>query len=502
MSVYDVKTFNGGSNNFVDPGLLNKNQGQRVENANISNGNLTSVPGLSVVPIKTSPDDMGHFGTANNSVVSYLGKSYWSINDAVAEPYYKGNLYSLGVPYPIAPTLTSISGTLTGTFGLCHTYISDDGYESAPGIDNTWHSTITITDGKIQVTLPTTAPAGVAKIRTYRTIDKGSDYYLWNESSLFGMTIEDQTSDFDIMTGDLMDTLNFLPPPDGGKFLTEANGTFFVAVDDKVYYSEQGNPHAWPPLNWINMPATVTGMVEEFEGILAFTDNHTICITGYDVLTVAKRTLPGEQGCKNWRTISTITDAPIWESNDGLCLWDGSVITLVTHNKYEIDFESTHSVVANDVYYLFHNSGALRFDRRSGDVFSELGSFVVNNYAWYDANVDQLYLFDGVDEIYEYGTGTMEVLAYRSPHFNGWTAEKGYEDGGLAEKNFRRIWLRNDSPVSVTLYVEGVEIFNGTMNAGDKFIYFPAGSEGRYASVKLETTGIVFDYMIEYEVKI
>ena len=502
MPNFDIKTFNGGSNNFIDGGLIPKNQGQIVENAVITDGNLVSVNGLLIVnPLVTfSPLDLGHYGADNRSVISYLNKFYWSINDALSAPYYAGNLYGLGVDYPVAaPSVSSTTGSLTGTFKYCHTFLSDDGWESAPGINNNWSSTLVLSAQGGSIALPAN-PGGMSKVRTYRTIHEGNDYYLVSETTSFSTTITDTLSDLDLLVGELMNTLNHVPPPDGGKFLTEANGTFFLAVANVIYYSEQGNPHAWPPLNTVNMPGTITGLVEEFEGILAFTSNATARITGYDVLTIAKNIIPTNQGCKNWRTISTVTDAPIWESNDGLCIWDGSVIKLVSHDRYNIDFTSTHSVVSNDIYYLFHSAGALTFDRRSGDVFAELSNFIVNEYAWYDGSADKLYLYDGATSVFEYGAGVQQALTYLSPHLNGATGEADYLNNGTSEKTFRRIWLRNDSPVTVTLYVESVQVFSGVMAAGDRFVYFAAGLDGRYAEVKLETTGTIFDFIIEYEV--
>ena len=500
MAIYDIKTFDRGINNFIDPGLIQKNQAQKIENASIAEGNLESLNGLTMLNeiLIKNPEDLDHYGVSNRSLVNFLDNDYWSINDAVAAPYYGGFPANyLGVEYPSAPPTVApgAAGALTGKYKYAITFLNGEGWESAPGDQAVYWSEVTLSSQQADISIPA-FPTGITTCIIYRTIDQGSDFYEVARTSSPSSTYNDNLTDDLLLLGNPLDTVNDLPPPDGGKYLTEQNNTFFLAVDDRVYFSKQGNPHAWNPLDFVNAPDTVTGLSEEFDGVLAFTFNSTLKITGYDVLTVSIKLIPSNQGCKNWRTISRLDDVPIWESNDGICAWDGTNVQLVTHEQYNITFTSTHSETYNDAYFLFHPNGAVIYDRRTGGTFTELSDFVgssFNEYAWYDGDADKLYLYNGLSgddgRVYEYGTGVPQESNYISPHV----------DGGLTEKNYRRIWLRNDSPTGVKFFVEGVEVMDITIQAGERFLYLPAGTAGRYATFELTFTGIVYDAAIEYE---
>jgi hypothetical protein len=500
MAIYDIKTFDRGINNFIDPGFIQKNQSQKTENAKISDGNLTSLNGLTMLNeiLIKNPEDLDHYGASNRSMVNFLDNDYWSINDAVAAPYYGGQPANyLGVEYPSAPPTVAAgaAGALTGDYKYAITFLNGEGWESAPGDTAVYWSTVTLASQQADISIPA-FPTGTATCIIYRTVAAGSEFYEVARTASPSSTYSDNLTDDLLLLGNPLDTVNDLPPPDGGKYLTEQNNTFFLVVGDRVYFSKQGNPHAWNPLDFVNLNDTGTGLVEEFEGILAFTSNSTTRITGYDVLTVSSKLLPSNQGCKNWRTVSRLDDVPIWESNDGLCIWDGSSIKLVSHELYEISFTSTHAEVYDDAYYLFHPNGATVYDRRTGGTFTELSNFVgstYNEYAWYDGDADKLYLYNGLagddGRVYEYGTGTAQEVDYISPHV----------DGGLTEKSYRRIWLRNDSTTTVKFFVEGTEVMDVDVLAGERFIYLPAGSDGRYAYFELIFTGTVFDAAIEYE---
>jgi len=496
MALFDIKTFDGGMNNVREPSVIAKNESQLVENAEVSNGNLVSINGL-IEPspiLWANPSDAGTNKLPNRSLVSFLANDYWSINDATVAPFYGGDpVDRLGVPFPTALPILALNGVgnLTGDYNYAVTFVSTDGYESAPGDTGVYFSTITAASNKVDITVDT-FPTGVDKCRIYRTEASGADFYLVAEFTTSGGTYTDNLPDDLLLISLPLTTVNDLPPPDGGKYLTEANNTFFLAVGTRLYYSKQGNPNAWNPLDWVDMGDVITGMEVEFTGIIVFTSNTASRVTGYDVLTISKELIPSNQGCNDWRTIARLDDVPIWVSNDGVCIWNGSDIQLVTHLKYEIDFTPVQGITYDDAYYLFHADGAMKFDKRSGGLFTNLGSFVgsaFNIFAWVDGDADALYLWDGVDKVFQFGVGDPQELTYVSPYING----------GTTEKMYRRVWLRNDSDVDFTFNLEGDALFNTTITAGEKFFYLPAGMSGRYADIEMKTTGVIFDLIMEFE---
>lgn len=498
MPIFDIKDFSGGVNNFVDPAQIPRNQSQNTENAIINEGNLESIKGLLQLNpiIYTEPNDVNnHNGLPNRSVVSFINNDYWSTDDAVAAPYYGGDpVDRIGVPFPSAPPTLALNGVgvLTGDYKYCVTFESDDGYESAPGgaLDG-YFSVITTASNQVDVTVEAFPAPYISKAYIYRTEANGSDFYRVTSVVAAGV-YTDNLPDDQLLLGIPLSTVGDLPPPDGGKYLSESDNTFFLAVGTRLYYSKQGNINAWNPLDWVDIGDEITGLADAFDGILAFTSNTTSRVTGFDVLTIAKQIIPSNQGCKNNRTISKLDDVPIWESNDGICIWNGSDIILITHGQYKINFESTHASTYDDAYYLFHADGGVKYDKRSGGAFTNLSDFVgedFNIYSWYDGADDALYMWDGVDKVFQFEAGDPTQLEYTSPHV----------DGGTTEKDYRRVWLRNDADVDFTFTLEGVNVFNATINPGERFFYLPAGMVGRYADMTMTCTGTIFDATLEYE---
>ena len=362
MKTYGVNSFAGGMNNNASARLLSENTAQLIQNREVATGSLKSVKDWEFTG-QTNPEEMGHYGAENRSFVRWYNRYYWSINDALTSPYYGGNTVVPGITPPSTPPTINPSGGsgLTGTYKYCWTYMNADNFESAPGANEEWYSSATLVAQAGSYTLPAVWPTGVDKIIIYRTTDEGNTFYYINEhdSTDIGSTFNDTELDLDIVFRESMNTLYHLPPPDGGKYLTERDGIFFLAVGDRLYFSEPANPHAWKVLSWIGFNDTITAIGQEFSGIIVFTANKAYRVTGTDADTIMKTEIPGNQGCPNHRTFAMLSNTPVWESNDGICMWDGSAVKLVNYGRYNIGFTSIHAVSGNDAYYLFHENGCV-----------------------------------------------------------------------------------------------------------------------------------------------
>ena len=281
MQTLRMDNFSAGMNNYVSAKHVGK-AAQLLRDANSSPGSLRpeSAP-LELGTYELSA--LNHYGWTNRSVTKWYDKYYWSFNDAEAAPYYGGELGYLGVdPYgsllPLAEATPTGTG-LSGTYNYCITLLTAEGWESAPGqMEDKWWSSINVTNKAIAITLPDAGDldAIISAVRVYRTGTEGSDYYMIGEYTLaeLGGSITDELSDLDLFFNLSLETANYLPPPDGGKFLTESDGTFYLAVGDRLYISKQSNLHAWNPLNWISgFGGDITGIRKEFNGILVFTAN-------------------------------------------------------------------------------------------------------------------------------------------------------------------------------------------------------------------------------------
>lgn len=479
MATFTTNQFNGGMNDWISPSLLGKNMSQYLADAHVDNGKIGAEKEPKLLTL-TDPTKFGHYGSKDRSTVKFYGRYYWSENNRNSSPYYSGDVENLGVTYPsVLPTLAEDGvGILDGTYNYCMTYVNTNGWESAPGGLSGWKSSITVASKKVKITAPATFPTGIVKVKVYRTVKEGADFYGIGEIATAGGTLSDNTTDLDLVFGNILDTEDDYPPPDGGKYLTENGGVFYLAVGDRLYFSRQGNPHAWPTLNWIGVNDIITGISKEFQGVLVFTVNSTSRVVGADdIATITVSKIPGDQGCINWRSISQVSNMPVWLSNDGLCAWDGSTLSLISKGVLKTEhLQVSFAASANDTYYLFLVDGAIVFDRRNGNVFRKLS--VSCEYAWYDGDADKLYMQES-GKLYEYGAGVALTYTYLSPYIGG---------SELTNKRFNELIITCAGAFDIEVFLEDVSHFTLSIpTGGNKRIKLPFTTCGRNISVQIKS---------------
>lgn len=490
MPSFVCNQFSGGMNEVLSPWLLDNKTAVMLENADVDTGKLKGIPGPGVLSV-TSAESFGHYGTRNRSVVCWYDRYYWSNNDGTG---YGGSDESLGVPYPLRhPVLTksTSSSGLSGRYKYCWCYVNANGWEGAPCAEtgSLWEE-IELSGESVTITAPSSFPSGVSYIKLYRTVDMGADFYCIGDIRKPNGEFVDTLKDTTLLMLEPASSFDNYPPPEGGKYLCESGGVFFLAVGSRLYFSLQGNPHAWPTLNFIGFDDTIRGITAEFQGVLVFTSNHTYRITGADdPETVIKTLIPGDQGCVNYRTIARVSNAPIWLSNDGICLWDGESMTVISHQVMDTHrLQVRYAVSANDCYYLFLLNGTIVFDHKNGDVFRRL-SFTCD-YAWYDGDSDRIYMERG-GKFYEYGAGVIRDFTYISPYIG---------DSGLAYKQFTELVVSHKGELCITGILDGRESFvlehvSGCRNR----IKLPYPSTGKIFQVKITGPGELSEIAVLYE---
>ena len=89
-SVFSVKSFSGGMNDWLHPSLLKESVAASLVNADESSGKIVPIK----KPVRMTvgdPVQYGHYGTRDRSVVKWYTRFYWSNNTALSAPYYGGN---------------------------------------------------------------------------------------------------------------------------------------------------------------------------------------------------------------------------------------------------------------------------------------------------------------------------------------------------------------------------------------------------------------------------
>lgn len=484
----------GGMNDWIHPGLLDAKSAVLLRDAEIADGKISAV--RMPQKINFTPSQLGHYGTSDRSVVKWYDRYYWSDNTAAEPPYYGGNVEPLGVPYPLSqPTITGEAPGegetgLTGKYKYCICYVNENGWEGAPGSLTDYEVVVELSGEWGKVIPGETFPDGIDYAKIYRTVAEGATFYCVGELYPDDKYFLDKTADDDALVLEVLSSEDNYPPPDGGKYLSESGGVFFLAVGSKLYFSRQGNPHAWPVLNYIGIDDDVTGITPEFQGVLVFTRNNAFRVVGADdPATIVKSLIPGNQGCVTYCSIANISNAPVWLSNDGICLWDGENIQVVSFQVLKTaNLQVKYACAANDVYYLFLLNGAIVFDRRNGDVFRKL-SFSCD-YAWYDANNDRMFLQRG-EEVLLYGASAGGRYEYKSPYIGGSIA---------VTKKYSVALIECSGAATMSVALDGKDHFKVQLpRGGRERIKFPHGSIGRYAQISVAGAGSLNELAVLYE---
>lgn len=350
--------------------------------------------------------------------------------------------------------------------------------------------------------VPISEQSAIVRRNIYRTISNGENYYRVGsiEDNIL-QTFVDDTSDAEAQLLPTLGTEGAHPPlqifnvtldlfeQKIGKFLTERNGIFFLALDNRVYFSEPENPHTWNPLNSTPYDDEITAMARTEEGILVFTKNRTYIQLGDSAGTTLKREIPRTQGCQNFRTISFVGGFPIWVSNDGICVWTGQTVEIINDNEYDLDFIPLFGEVADDAYYLFGADKTVVIDFRHNRQFYERD---LKNYttAFYDLNLDQLFLKRG-NAIEIDGTGPDEVSTYATPEIDA--------ENFSQIKNFRKIWIEATATYTISVLFGGVDkqtiVSKGT---GRRSHYLVPGLTGNSIKFRAVGSGTFKELSVEY----
>ena len=494
-----VRNFNGGMNDWLNPGLLGEATASLLVNGDESSGKIEPIRGPLKLSVK-DPETSGHYGTRDRSVVKWYDRYYWSENEASEEPFYGGNEENyLGIPYPAYSgsganvTLEAVapgSGEtgLTGSYKYCVCFVNPHGWEGAPGSLEEYEVGIEL-DGKCGKITVTWTDDRISYAKIYRTLDKGADFYCVGEVHESGGNLIDDTSDdVLVMLNPLTSEENY-PPPGGGKYLCENGGVFFLAVGSKLYFSVQGNPHAWPTVQFLSFDDDITGIVPEFQGVLVFTRNNAFRVVGAESAdTITKTYIPGNHGCINFRSIAAVNNAPIWLSGDGICLWDGSSVSIPSYGVLKTShLPVKYAVSANDKYYLFLWDGGIVFDRKNGDIFYKLD--LSCDYAWYDGDTGAMFL-QRPDGLYQYGAGDKLKFRYISGNFG---------ESELTQKIFQELVVSSEGEIEATIRVDGEEKTRLKLQGGRSRVKLPFTAVGRSLSVELASGSRLNELCVVYE---
>ena len=549
--VSELITFDGGLSTKTSPHLIAKNEGIICENVNLETGTLAPLPSMQYI----DNVDGKHIYIYEDSIVSSEepddDRFYETYNDVL---YWTNNGYDTN-------GLMKYDGTNTGqvadapdgypqsTIPVSVTEVSTSLPLLTTGADYTYALTIVDSSTAIEsvpifITAPTLTSGKTLRLSVDET-DIGT--YFTNNPTLsvnvyrqggsnptFNLIIENLTPDtfgvggsgtgtlyYDDIVADIdvarieLTTFENVPTPDELDMLIEVNGTFWGSYLGKVYFASVGNPLFWSPLDYVKLDKPCTGLGKFGDNIVAFTQTSTYLIVGDTRDTVTLQRLPFNQGCINKHSIVNIDAFLLWTSKNGICMFDGSTIQVLTKktlawdefgrlgNATYAEFDGTTSKWASDLgfdikyaagfqdkYYGVYKDGIVILDLSNGLKVSTIDAPNVVSLA---TNLDDNTLYAVIDA--EDGTFDVYGLIDSESKMTATWKTGHITDGSTnVNKHYREVEVEG-TPVSVEVFVDGESKFTAY---GKSIFKLPAGLYGASIQFEIKTTeeikGIKYHY--------
>ena len=556
--ISEVLTFDGGLSTKTSPHLIGLNEGIICENVDLESGSLKpfsslayvdNVNGKHVYPyqeilISNQHKDENRFYNLYNNII------YWSDAGYTTNGVMKYNGTNEGIEADAPDPLTDIqlskivmelntvqTGALSegASYTYAFTVIDEDGIESTPvikdssvNLDNKHNSSINM---KILKTDWTTYFGGVFGINIYRIGGSNPTFNLIAE----GLTpssdnVIDGDLDADYTNGyayyvDSVADINVsrieLATFDNDRananidMLIENEGTFWGSVGKKVYFSRTGSPEFWNILDYVVLDKDCTGLGKFGSYIIAFTRSSAYLIQGYSRDTVAIQRLPFNQGCVNRYSIVNVGAYLMWSSLNGICLYNGSEIQVITkktlswdefgrvgnytyddfndsNQKWDsgIGFDIQYAVGFQDKYYGKFSNGVMVIDLANGLKVSTINTPDIASLA---INQDDNFLYivvaqlDETFDVYSFVNNDSKMIA---------TWKTGRQSNGSVNvrKHYRQVEL-DGIPISVEVFIDGKSKY--ISYGKDKFM-LPSGLIGKDIQFEIKTINEIRSLKFQY----
>lgn len=333
--------------------------------------------------------------------------------------------------------------------------------------------------------------AYVDTINLYRMGGTLNNYYLVTSLPITTTTYTDTKTDLEVLDGTMLDTQDLIKPPSNLLYLTSHSSALFAVKDNKLYFSNPGLPRYWTDFNYIEFEYPITGLASTSNGLLVFSLNTTWLIAGTDASNFSKYLLHTNQGCSKHSSIAYIDNNAIWVSIDGICISNGSRLDIISEQYLgKLTITPIVGVIYENSYYLFHTTGCLIVDFKSGIRFRETN--IVVKWSYYEPSIDKLLIIKpNSTRLEEYGIGLPIPYTYKT----GYLAE-----GFLTNyKTFKSIYLYIQGYLEVKLYGDGVLLSTYSLVHGFNEILFPQSKTKLYY-IELEFSGL--GKLLELEFKV
>lgn len=388
-------------------------------------------------------------------------------------------------------TQESLDSYLSGGDNVlyCYTYYSSlTGSESAPS--GTASLLVREDTGAVSVKLVGSTDPQVDKIRIYRFGANYTDFVFLAEVENADQSYTD-SAPIASLSADTIPTLFNLPAPTGLKYLMSSNAMLFGALEDKLYYSNVGDPFFWDSFSFIDFENTITGIGATPNGLLVFTKDKTFIVTGNSPSTLSKYLLSPAVGCVLHKSIQTMANTLVWLSKDGLYASSGGSLQSLSRDKLgDFDFKNPIcSEVKGEIYFLSYQYGTLIMDLRFDQAFVTLKERFKGLHV---SESDVFGCSDGNRLVKLFKDDSLLEVDYLSP---------AYSDGSTSTaKVYTEINVYATGSLALTVYIDGKAVITTKLSEGYNSVKLPQGStRGYFIQFGVKGAGSLLE--IEYKVE-
>jgi hypothetical protein len=533
-------TFEGGLQTKVAPHLAQPNQSVECENIDLTKGSIYPLKGYvskeyldGETDLVTGYSNIMYEGilissepSETRSYARYGSRLYFTNGthvldgDSVSYGLYRakanGEIVDAVPPSTPNGTITESSktdGLLNGTYSYVYTLIDDDGIESTPSSVYTLSANASDSTINLSFGASSSVTEDVSYIRIYRTGGSNPTWNLihekeWDNTGSY--TYSDNTPDIDVSRIELA-SFDSTAPLSNLQYLTESNGTLFSSVGDRVYFSNNGRPEFWSPLDFLVLDDECTGLGTYRDTVVAFTESSTYVISGFNRDNITLDRLPYNEGCLNNESIANVTELLVWASKNGICAYNGGSVELVTRNILEWDtkitlgestfdsldfawddtvgYDVTNSIGFGGIYYAIYANGIGLLDFNNNARASVIS---------YSEPIRDIFLDDSENTlVIVTDEGAYKVDNDEDVNLTArWKTPEITDETDTSIKQYRKVEL-SQKPTQVDIFIDGSLV----KSVSNKRIFFlPSGCYGRNIQFDIYTDNEIRSLKYEYGV--
>lgn len=411
---------------------------------------------------------------------------------------YPSGFYRLGIPAPeSAPIVAEDNGSTEAPMTLVNaayivTFVSAYGEEGPPSLASNiisrWDSANDQVGSRVKVEMPpvVSGPYNLVTKRLYRSESGGEYLHVADFNIAQEMWVDEVNSE---NLGIACPSLTWDMPDASMVGLVEMpNGIMAGFFDNTLCFSEPFYPHAWPVDYQIAFPDKVVGIGVTSAGLVVATTGRPRLITGTTPAAMADSAPDADRVCVGRGSVVDMGEYVAYASTEGLVAVSGGEPQLITdgiltpEQWQALNPASIHACRYEGRYLAFYDGGC--FALAPGEGIEFIDAHAASSY--YDIAASSLYLIQG-STISKWRGGSPMTYRWRSKVFEFPSGAANFSCGKVVADAY---------PVQVVVVADGATVLDVDIHDHQMFRLPPGFAEAREWQVEASGTTEVFSLQI------